>query len=261
MLLTYPARVAAAVLARCGETWGDNREAAQVPVLWAPGAKDHLERCISTPLRCYAEYRKQGALWTMAMDPVADHSLAEHRTFAIPYLDAVLSQRLPAGARELQAMDAARAWLGDARTFNIAPAAAWRGNPADAVWLPGEPVARLWREFVTTGRVAPRKALPPVDALQVKPVSATEVEISWKAQTGLENPLPSFAILRDGVVIGGVLGQSHGYHDDPTPVEPELRYRDSGLTAGRAYRYRVAPLAPGATAPFTMPAARTANEP
>ncbi len=261
MLLAYPARVAAAVLARCGETWGDNREAAQVPVLWAPGAKDHLERCISTPLRCYGEYRKLGALWTMAMDPVADHSLADHRAFAIPYLDAVLAQRLPAGARELQPMDPARAWLGDASTFRITPAADWRGEASDAVWLPDQQTARLWREFVTTGRVTPRRPLPEVEALQVKPLSATEVEITWKAEAGLESGLPSFAILRDGIVIGGVSGQSHGYHDDPSPVEPALRYRDSNLTAGRAYRYRVAPLAPGASAPFTMPEARTANEP
>jgi len=249
MLLKYPSRVAAAVLARCGETGGENREAAQVPVLWTPGANDHLSHCVSTPQRSFDEYRARGAYWALALDPSAGHELAAHRSLAIPYLDAVLTQRL--GGNGLRPMDEARAWLGDTATGAIAPALQFRGVAREAAWLPDEETARRWREFVATGAVSPRGPLPRVAHLRADPVSATGVEVSWTAAADLEHGMPSFAVFRDGAVIGGVPGQSHGYHDDPAPLEVRLRYHDAGLRAGETHRYRAAPLSAWSASPQT----------
>jgi hypothetical protein len=91
--------------------------------------------------------RKKGAPIGIAPDPRTAHECGDSRYLAIPFIDACLAMRLPdKGSRDqtLKPVDMSQAWLvafpGDAAQ----PAAAFRGNPNAAVWLPNEAVAKAW---------------------------------------------------------------------------------------------------------------------
>ena len=239
MMQQYPDRTIAAIAARGGAFFllGTNPSIANVPVLFALGEKDRVavSGTQDLPIQAFKRYRKSAALWTLAIEAKAGHELSDTRLLAIPYFDALITQRLPAQGNDLQPIDPARGWLGNIDTHQIAPVAKFAGNPLAAAWLPNEETARKWQQYVTTGKIAPtHKPRSPTDLQAIRRDSNT-VFLTWKYQPDLESGLPAFRIERQKSAIATIPKPSHNFGDAPDPPHPVLEFSDKNATLNASY--------------------------
>ena len=103
----------------------------------------------------FTAMRAKGALIGVAVDPLTSHECGNQRYLAIPWLDACLSARLPKKPGDpLRPMPAEGIWLTDLLATTALTAAQFKGDPAKAVWLPNEKVAKAWMQYVTDTKVA-----------------------------------------------------------------------------------------------------------
>ena len=201
----------------------------------------------------FQEYRAKGALIGFAPDPRTGHECGDSRYLAIPFLDACLAMRLPdKGSKNqtLKPMDTSKAWLAPLFGEEAVPAAKFKGNPSEAVWLPNEAVARAWMEYVKTGAVS--DATPPPAPFNVTTVSDEQgvMEITWSAEADFESGIQQFIVLRGGKELARVpekpvgkfgrpLFQSMTYHDTPSQPLPQMHYRDASAKSGEKHSYSV----------------------
>ena len=185
-------------------------------------------------LATFREYRAEGAPIGFAPDPRTGHECGDSRYLAIPFFDACLAMRLPdKGGKDqtLKPVDMSKAWLAPVLGDTAQPAAEFKGNAKEAVWLPNEAVAKAWMEYVKTGAVS--DTTPPPAPFNVKATYQADkgVEITWNAEADLESGIRGFLVLRDGQELAQVpekpvgkygrpLFQSMTYHD--TPSQPLL---------------------------------------
>ncbi len=96
--------------------------------------------------------RSIGARWTFGVEPDAVHQnpadLKKANDLVIPWIAAVLRQRLSPGNGELRVLSDASAFLGNIQTGEIAPFSVFPGSKREATWLPDEQSARGWRVVV-----------------------------------------------------------------------------------------------------------------
>jgi pimeloyl-ACP methyl ester carboxylesterase len=265
MVLLHPERVAAAWL-RSG-----------VPLLKAdpqrPTLKAHTlpEAALKVPVMCnpgtkegvtvkegrfagvwpaneafFSQMRGKGELIGVAVDPLTAHECGNQRYFAIPWLDACLSARLPkASGGPLRAMPTDGAWLARPTGFEAVPAGQFAGDPLTAAWLPNESVARGWMQYVKDTAVTDTTPPPAPTNLRV-----SGNELSWEAEADLESGLAGFIIERDGRFLANVPEQSKNpfgrpifqnlqYSDTPTQPLVPLRFTDTQPEPGRKHTYRV----------------------
>jgi pimeloyl-ACP methyl ester carboxylesterase len=103
--------------------------------------------------------RAQGGLCGLNIDKTAEPPLSKQWSrMAIPFFDAVLTQRLPASATPgapttLLPPEPSRVWFGNPTTFEIAPESSYSANKAEASWLPDEAMAKRWQAYNTTGEL------------------------------------------------------------------------------------------------------------
>ncbi|MDB5320957.1 MAG: hypothetical protein JWN40_2588 [Phycisphaerales bacterium] len=202
-------------------------------------------------LATFREYRSHGALVALAPDPRTGHECGDSRYLAIPFLDACLAMRLPdkdAKDQTLKPIDTSKAWLGTLLGDDVAPAAEFKGNPKEAVWLPNEAIAKAWSEYVKTGAVSDATPPPaPID-VRVSPKGEQGTEITWSAEADFESGIRQFIVLRDGEELAKVpekpvgkfgrpLFQSMTYHDTPGQPIPAMRYLDATAKAGEKHEY------------------------
>jgi hypothetical protein len=194
----------------------------------------------------FGELRGKGALIGVAIDPRTSHECGNQRYLAIAWFDACLTARLPQrGGDALAPMPAASAWLADPPTKEAVPAASFRGNPEQAIWLPNEAVARAWMSYVRDTEVADKTPPPAPKNLRLK-----DTVLSWEADADLESGLAGFIIERDGRIVarlpekpanrfGRPVFQGLQYSD--TPVQPlvTMTFTDSTAEPGRRHVYRV----------------------
>jgi pimeloyl-ACP methyl ester carboxylesterase len=270
MALMHPDRVAAAWL-RSG-----------VPPLGAnparPELKPHVlsEAALAVPLMCnlgtkegfsvkgerfaggwpgnrkfFTEVRAKGGLIGVSVDPLTAHECGNQRYLALPWLDVCLAGRLPVepGA-PLRAMPASIAMLAPLPDPGVAPvapvpAAIYAGEKEQAIWLPGEAIARAWLQYMTDTAVADVTPPPAPTHLQVK-----GGELTWEAEADLESGLHHFIIERDGQAIATVPEQPQNpygrpvfqgllYSDTPTQPLVTMHFTDAQAEAGKEHRYRV----------------------
>ncbi len=265
MALLYPQRVAAAWL-RSG-----------VPLLKADPARTTIKAhslsdvALSVPIMCnpgtkegvtvkdgrfagvwpaneafFNQVRSQGGLISVAVDPLTAHECGNQRYFAILWLDACLSARLPneSGA-PLNDMPRDRGWLASVTGTVAVPAAAFADDPLKAAWLPNEAVARAWMQYVADTAVA--DLTPPPAPTQVR-VSGNALR--WEAEADLESGLARFEIERDGQFLANVpevgknpfgrpLFQNLQYSDTPTQPLAAMQFTDTQAEPGKTHRYRV----------------------
>jgi acetyl esterase/lipase len=272
MLESYPERIAAVCLRSGRPTLFEKpdevgpvpplRDVTRgVPVLCNLGLKERDDRRFGLAWKgseaWFQEWRAGGALVAFAPDPRTSHECGNFRFLAIPWLDAVLTQRLPdakasESSRKPRAMDTDSAWLGDNSSLQVATASAFAFDKSKASWLPNEQVARIWQEFVTRGQVD--DATPPTIApeiLSVSLVSPTSVELTWNATADLDSGIRGFAIFRNGRALGTHRAtlprrfaedqfQQISYHDTPEQPLPELRFRDDTAPEEGELVYEVA---------------------
>ena len=142
----------------------------------------------------FKEYRAHGGLIGFAPDPRTGHECGDSRYLAIPFLDACLAARLPdKGSKDqtLKPMDTSKAWLAPLFGEEAVPAAEFKGNRDEAVWLPNEAVAKAWMEYVKTG--ATSDTTPPPAPFNVKVSAKGEqgTEITWNAEADFESGIHS----------------------------------------------------------------------
>jgi hypothetical protein len=93
-----------------------------------------------------------GAPWTFGIEPNAVHQnpddLKPANALVIPWMAAVLRQRLSPDARGLNLISESSGWLGNIRTHEVAPSATFAGPKEEATWLPDEQSARGWQVLV-----------------------------------------------------------------------------------------------------------------
>jgi pimeloyl-ACP methyl ester carboxylesterase len=93
--------------------------------------------------------RSAGAPWTFAIDPAATHGSEErfvsNHVLMIPWIAAVLRQRLEPGSTQLRPVTDDSGWLGNNHSAEVAPYAIFGSPKGDASWLPDEVTARGWQ--------------------------------------------------------------------------------------------------------------------
>jgi hypothetical protein len=201
----------------------------------------------------FKAYRAHGGLIGFAPDPLTGHECGDSRYLAIPFLDACLAMRLPdkgSNDQTLKPMDTSKAWLAPLFGDEAEPAADFKGNPAEAVWLPNEAVAKAWMEYVKTGATSDTTPPPAPFDVHVSAKGEQGTEIVWSAEADFESGIGGFIVLRDGQELakvpekpvgkfGRALFQSMTYHDTPSQPLPQMRYVDTSAKAGEKHGYSI----------------------
>jgi dienelactone hydrolase len=96
--------------------------------------------------------RSAGAPWTFAIEPGATHgsqqSFAASQALIIPWVAAVLAQRLEPGSMRLRPVTQESGWLGNNQNAEVAPHATFRDVKDGTSWLPDEATARGWQKVL-----------------------------------------------------------------------------------------------------------------
>jgi pimeloyl-ACP methyl ester carboxylesterase len=238
MLQEYPERTIAMVAARCGgfTFFGVNPKLADIPVLFSLGENEPTEdECLNLPQKVFTRYRKTGALWAVAVGNKTGHETGDTRFLAIPYLDEIITKRLPAQGNQLRPIKAAQGWLGNPRTQEIAPVDSYTGDSFKAAWLPNEDIAKKWQGYVKTGKVPPTQKPAAPSNVRAATIHPTEVTIKWDFTPDLENGLPSFNIYRNNTLIATIKGQDHNFGDSPKLQGIALEFRDKYMKGSTKY--------------------------
>ena len=238
ILQQYPERTIAVVAARGGAftLLGTDANLANIPVLFALGAQDKVavKETHTLPRQVFDRYRRLDAPWALAIAAGTGHETGETRLLAIPYLDAILTQRLPPDDR-LRPIATAQGWLGDLATHNVAPVARFAGDRRAAVWLPNEDTAHKWQQYLATGKIPPTHTPMAPTALTATRIAPTTALLTWQYPPDLEQGLPSFRIYRDRQAIATVTGQGHDFGDAPDPPHIVLEFQDRDAQRDASY--------------------------
>jgi pimeloyl-ACP methyl ester carboxylesterase len=119
-----------------------------IPALLIAGGKDQTAGTEDAET-LWKSGRSAGAPWTFAIEPGATH--ASEETFVsshelmIPWIAAVLGQRLAPGSSPLRRVTENNGWLGNNHSAEVAPHATFAGPKEEASWLPDEVTARGWQ--------------------------------------------------------------------------------------------------------------------
>jgi pimeloyl-ACP methyl ester carboxylesterase len=262
MSTLHPERVIA-VYYRSGSAlvWADRP--AMFPPVTIPAASYTIPRMCSTGVKekdltrillaTYGTYRTNGAPTGFAQDPRTGHECGDSRYFAIPFLDTCLAMRLPdKGSQDqtLKPVDMRGAWLAPLGGDTAVPAAQFKGNRLEAVWLPNEAVAKIWMEYVKNGTVSD-VTMPPAPFVVKAAKGSGGNEITWDAEADFESGIGGFVIMRDGQAIaklpvapppkvyGRLLFQGLSFHDTPEEPLPEMRYVDTSAKPGEKHAYTI----------------------
>ena len=265
MVLLHPERVAAAWLRSGVPLLKPNPErpsikahtlpaaALKVPVMCNPGTKEgvtvkggRFAKVWPANEAFFYKVRGNGGLLGVAVDPLTAHECGNQRYFAIPWLDACLSLRLPQeNGKPLHPMPTEDAWLASPTGFEAVPMVKFEGDPLKAAWLPNESVARSWMQYVKDTAVADTTSPPAPTNLAVK-----ANKLSWTAEADLESGLAHFEIERDGKFLarypengknrfGRPLFQNLQYSDTPTQPLVMMSFTDARAEPGKKHTYRV----------------------
>jgi dienelactone hydrolase len=143
-----PARVIAFVVNKgCDyRTFDTSKKTRNTPGVFFIGRKD-LQHRIDAINKIFTLGRKQGALWTLTVEPDAGHDIGRSWKMAIALFDAVIPLRLPAdGSAPLKKIEEESGWTGDLATFEIS--AGKKKTEELTSWLPNEAAAHIWQDIV-----------------------------------------------------------------------------------------------------------------
>lgn len=256
MVVLHPNRVVAAWIRSGGVTkfhsrhpeWPDHQvtEAVySVPIMTNAGRKEkdhpHFRGSWIGETATFEEYRPHGAPVGIAPDPRTTHECGDSRYLAIPFFDSCLAMRLPgprASDQTLKPVDMSTAWFAEEFGEVAVPAAEYKGDLKQAVWLPNATVAKAWMEYVKTGTVS--DYTPPPAPFNVRVTKGEQGnEIVWEAEADFESGIGGFIVLRNGRglatlppktpadgVFGRPLFQGLSYHDTPEDPNRAMRYID-----------------------------------
>jgi dienelactone hydrolase len=118
----------------------------KIPGLFLAGGKDTASPA-SVVETIWKSGRAMRAPWTFAVEPDAKHGDLTEKDYGlmVPWIEAVLRQRLPKDGTTLRASTDSSGWLGRQQNGEVAPYSAFIGSKAEASWLPDEASARGWQ--------------------------------------------------------------------------------------------------------------------
>ena len=134
------------------------------------------------------------------------------------------------------------------------PAAEFKGDVKQAVWLPNEAVAKAWMEYVKTGTVSDSSIPPAPVGVRVNDKGDQGTEVTWDAEADFASGLGGFIVLRDGLgvarlpaqapeeIFGRPLFQGLSFHDTPTGPLPRMVYLDTATKGDTNHVYTVTAL-------------------
>jgi pimeloyl-ACP methyl ester carboxylesterase len=194
----------------------------------------------------FNDVRSKGGLVSVAVDPLSSHECGNQRYFAIAWLDACLTARLPNSAGErMQPMPTDGVWLAQVIGLNAVSAAMFTEDPKKAGWLPNAAIAKAWMQYVKDTNLTDDTAPPSPTNVRVN-----GNELMWHADADLESGLAGFIIERDDDFhakvpeqgrnpFGRPLFQNLQYSDTPTQPLAQMSFKDTKVEPGKKYRYRV----------------------
>jgi hypothetical protein len=231
MLNKHPEKVIAlfAVSAAFEEIFDFPASAAYVPVMLRhAGSKDFNDKgidCWGNSVAQYKRLRSMKGCASIAYSPKNEHGSGDSRFLAIPFFDAVLTQRLSDnGSSTLREMDHSKAWLGDTITHHVFKLSDFSGITENYCWLPDSLTAIKWQEFVNTGTVTDRaRPLPPLN-LMVTSTDDAKYTVNWKVPTDIESGISHFNIYKNDSLLARVpeSGEFQGFGYGDEPKGPEL---------------------------------------
>jgi pimeloyl-ACP methyl ester carboxylesterase len=147
----HPQRTIACVLYQSGAGGADMKSVTKIPVLFlkddAVNTGPQIAGVDSAIL--WRSGRSAGAPWTFAIQPNAQHGERQYfemaRDLMIPWMTAVIRQRLSADGKSLRPANDGSAWLGNNQTGEVVPFGRFSGSKTEASWLPDEASARGWQ--------------------------------------------------------------------------------------------------------------------
>ncbi len=224
-----------------------------IPFICNSGIQEKGGGAFTGPMATFKEHRAKGGPVGFAPDPLTGHWCGNSRYLAIPYLDACLALRLPdKGSKDqtLKPIDASKGWLAPLLGDTAVPAASYKGDPKEAVWLPNEEIAKKWMEYVKTGDVSDTTPPPAPFGVKLTNLGSQGLEITWDAEADFESGIRNFIILRDGQELGNLpamnlirfqvrpnfqAGWIESFNDAPAVPVPPMRYVDTWPQKGGTY--------------------------
>jgi hypothetical protein len=153
----HPERVIGFIRYHSGPVTGaDLNVIRHMPALFFCGGKDpgvdaNGRHCTEMVKELWASGRTLGAPWTFAVEPDATHGdpkdLKKANDLVIPWITAVLRQRLSSEGVALRDISDASTWMGNNQPGEVAAYSTFPGSKADASWLPDEASARGWQRI------------------------------------------------------------------------------------------------------------------
>ena len=266
MTMLHPERVAMAWL-RSGTIamWNDKpglnlatpAAAYDVPTVCNPGIQENTNFIGIGEIRKFHEYSAKKAPVCLATDPLTGHWTGNSRYLAIPFIDACLAMRLPekgSKSQKLRPINLKAAWYAQLPDGVAKPAASFKGDLNEAVWLPDEAVAKMWTEFVKTGQVSDNTPPPAPFDVKVKDLGDKGSEITWNADADFESGVQNFVVLRDGQELGNLpavnlvrfkvrpnfqAGWTESFNDAPAVHIPEMKFIDAWPKDNKTHAYSV----------------------
>ena len=124
--------------------------ARKVPGLLYTGPRDGYGKGYPA---AFAANRAKGALWSLIVQPKGGHSVGDCAAILYPFYKDIIRARLVEdadGRVSLRGVGPEAGWLGDAKSFEVAPAKQSEADRASASWLSSPYVASLWRVLNTS---------------------------------------------------------------------------------------------------------------
>lgn len=125
-----------------------------IPALLLAGGKD-TNAGVEDAERLSNAGRALGAPWTFVIEPNVPHGIIDgnigiefftnSNQLMIPWLTAVVRQRVPQAGMAMRTISDGVGWIGDNRTGEVWPSTGFSGSRVDKTWLPDEPSARGWQ--------------------------------------------------------------------------------------------------------------------
>lgn len=138
-----------------GLVGADMKVLGQIPALLLSGGNDGP--AVAQSAETFGRVgRSTGAPWTFAVEPGATHGAEESRKKAdnltIPWITAIVRQRVSSDGAVLRVVTDRSGWLGNNRTGEVAPYDTFPASKTEASWLPDEASARAWQAILGSGK-------------------------------------------------------------------------------------------------------------
>jgi hypothetical protein len=125
-----------------------------IPALLLAGGKDTTAG-VEDAETLWRRARALGAPWTFVIEPNVPHGIIDGNVgieffsnsnqLMIPWIEAVVRQRVPQAGVTMRTISDGVGWIGDNRTGEVWPSTSFAGSRSDKTWLPDESSARAWQ--------------------------------------------------------------------------------------------------------------------